>query len=94
VNAFRDPAPFQFGNAPRVFGNVRGCGLLNENISLFKSIPIKERVKFDLGFDFFNAFNRHQWATPASDIDNPAAFGTITSTSGPRLIQAHLRISW
>jgi len=95
IKAFADPAPFQFGNAPRAFGNVRGCGLLNENISLFKSFPIKERVKFDLGFDFFDAFNRHQWGTPASDIDNPAAFGTITSTAnGPRLIQAHLRIRW
>jgi len=95
VKAFADPAPFQFGNAPRAFGNVRGCGLLNESISLFKSFPIKEKGKIDLGFDFFDAFNRHQWGSPAGDIDNPAGFGTITSTAnGPRLIQAHLRIRW
>jgi hypothetical protein len=95
VKAFVDPRPFQFGSAPRAFGNVRACGLLNENISLFKSVSIEAKAKIDLGFDFFDAFNRHQWGSPAADVDNPGAFGAITNTAnGPRLIQAHLRIRW
>ena len=92
-SAFSDPAPWRFGSASRVLGNVRTCGSLNENISIIKYIPIKERVRFQFGSDFFNAFNRHSWGAPNTDIDN-SGFGTITSTGPGRVIQVHARIEF
>jgi len=94
VGAFSDPAPWSFGNASRVLGSVRTCGSLNENISILKNIPIAERIRFQFGADFFNAFNRHTWGAPGTDIDNPQAFGTITSTGPGRVIQMHARIEF
>ena len=96
VGAFKDPKPWTFGDAPRNFGNVRGCGYMNENISMFKSFPLYgENTKLDFGFDLFDAFNRHTWSNPSTNIDSPSTFGNIYGTSnGPRLIQAHLRIRW
>ena len=94
VGAFSDPAPWSFGNASRVLGSVRTCASLNENISILKNIPIAEKVRFQFGADFFNAFNRHTWGAPGTDVDNPQAFGTITSTGPGRVIQMHARVEW
>ena len=93
VSAFRVPAPWTFGNVSRTLGNVRTCGSLNENISIRKVIPIKETMSFHFGSDFFNAFNRHNWGGPNTDINN-SAFGTITSTGAGRVIQLYARFEW
>jgi hypothetical protein len=92
--AFRDPVPWAFGNAGRVLGNVRTCANFNENISILKAFPIKEKVRIQIGADFFNTFNRHNWGAPNTDIDNVAGFGTISSTSPGRVIQVHGRVEW
>jgi len=104
ISAFRVPAPWTFGNVARNLGDVRTCAFLNENISIRKMIPISERVSFQFGGDFFNAFNRVQWGGPspffgdvthyAADIDNPQAFGTIRSTGPGRIIQVYARVEW
>ena len=95
VAAFTDPPPFQFGNVSRTLGNVRACGFANENITLNKTIPLhKERATLRIGIDTFNLLNRVQWAGPATDVDAPAQFGTITGTGTGRIVQLHARIDW
>jgi hypothetical protein len=95
VAAFTDPQPLQFGNVSRTLGNVRSCGLLNENLSLFKDVPLyKERAKFQIGVDTFNLFNRVQWGGPSTDIDSPSNFGQVGSAGAGRIIQLHARIDW
>jgi len=95
VAAFTDPQPLKFGNVSRTLGNVRACGLLNENFSLFKNFAFyKERARFRIGADAFNLFNRVQWNGPATDIDSPGNFGHVGSAGSGRIIQLHARIDW
>jgi hypothetical protein len=92
--AFAPPPAWTFGNTSRLLGNVRNCGTKNESVSLFKNFPLHgESAKLQIGADAFNLFNRHIWASPNTDI-NSSAFGTITSTSNPRMMTLHARITW
>jgi len=95
INAFAFPAPFTFGSAPPREPDLRSCASLNENISVFKRVPLyRERAFFEIGADAFDIFNRHGWGAPAANLSSPNTFGTITSASGPRNIQMHARLRW
>ena len=94
-SAFSFPAPFTFGNATSREPNLRVCATLNENISVFKKMPIyKERAFFEFGADAFDIFNRHGWGSPGADLSSSGTFGRISSATGPRNIQVHGRIRW
>jgi hypothetical protein len=95
INAFAFPAPFHFGNATSREPNLRSCANFNENISVFKKIPLyRERAFFEFGADGFDIFNRHGWGAPAANLSSPGTFGKISSASGPRNVQVHARIRW
>jgi len=73
-----------FGNLPR--NSFRGPGYFNIDLSLFKTIPVRERVELTVGASAYNLFNHPNFANPNSDIAFPG-LGLITSTttnpSGP-----------
>jgi hypothetical protein len=71
---------------------LHGPGLFNIDYSLFKSFPIKERLKLQFRAELFNIFNHPNFNNPASSFGT-AAFGNITSTStGNREIQFGLKL--
>ncbi len=75
-----------FGNAGK--DSVVGPGLFNWNLSLFKSIPLREGglPKFELRFESFNTFNH----TEFQNLDNNSGdgnFGAVTGDYGPRLLE-------
>ncbi len=87
------PAPnFTFGNAPREL-NVREFSTLNEDMNLFKSFVLFERVNATLRMDFFNIFNRHRFTGFNQNVGDPN-FGLANTASGQRLLQANLRITF
>ena len=90
--AFAAPAPYSFGNASRSPG-PRACGYLNENFSLYKNFPIKERLNLRFGVDTFNLFNRHPWGGPNTDWSS-AGFGQIGSASPGRIVQLNARVDF
>jgi hypothetical protein len=92
VGAFSAPAPYTYGNTATL-PNVRGCGNLDEDISLQKLFTIHERVRVLFSADAQNVFNRHQWAGLRSNIDTPG-FGQFTGATGPRLLQVHARLEF
>jgi hypothetical protein len=92
INAFATPAPFAFGNTYEL-SSTRICPYLNENMSLVKSFPIKERVKAVVGVNAFNMFNRHQWLSLQTNIGVPS-FGKFTSASTPRTVQLYGKITF
>ena len=92
-SAFTDPAPFTFGNAPRLSSNARACAYFNENFALLKRVPIKEHAKLEFGFDVFNAFNRRQFGGPDTNIDD-SSFGVISGSGPGRSAQVHAKIIW
>jgi hypothetical protein len=93
TSSFADPlAPWAgggnqgFGNAPK--DAVKGPGIQNWNISLFKSIPLTsgEGPRIDLRFESFNTFNHTN--PQGVDLNNhDGNFGKITSDYGPRTLQ-------
>jgi len=94
-NAFASPAPYTFGNLPRSapFG-LAAQGILNEDISLRREVPIKERIKLALGVDVFNMTNSVYFAAPNTNIDS-ANFGQVqTASNSPRKLQINARLTF
>lgn len=94
------PPPFGSpGNAPRdVF---RGPGTNNWDITLFKDVPIKDRVKFEIRWEVFNLFNHVSFTgvNTSAQFDNSgnqinSLFGALTADRAPRQMQASLRLSF
>ena len=104
--AFAPAAAFQFGNAPRYLEGLRTPGTMNFDMLAAKRFPIAESLALNFRVEFFNAFNRVQFAGPTNtsigtNITNDPSkispsFGTIvpTQTNNPRSIQASLRLSF
>lgn len=94
--AFSNAPQFTFGNVSRYIP-LRGPGMGNWDLSLFKSVPIKERVHIQFRIEALNAFNTPLFVGPSATW-NPAgagSFGHITSQDNPgREMQLALRLIW
>jgi hypothetical protein len=92
--AFAPVPENNLGNAIRL-GNVgrnalRGPGRWNADISFGKNFTVKERYRFQIRTDLFNAFNHTNYIGIDTNIES-ANFGRITSTAGAREIQLNGR---
>ncbi len=101
IFAFARPAEGTLGNVGR--NTVRGPGVNNWDISLFKNTRIAERVNVQFRFETFNTFNHTQWDAINTTINapNPGATltqatrgnaGQVTSTRDPRNIQLGMKL--
>jgi len=86
---------FTFGNSGR--NSVRGPGINNVDLSVFKNFKFHERAQLQFRTEFFNAFNHAQFLL--SGNSNSAfgftdTFGQVTQTRGPRIIQFALKLSF
>ena len=89
-----DPGPLQFGNAPRNDGSARSFPTYNEDASLFKIFPIRERMKLRFEAEFGNIFNRVDFCDPNRNF-SAGSFGTVnTQCNQPRSIQFALRLNF
>jgi outer membrane receptor protein involved in Fe transport len=87
--AFRQPTGVRFGTTGR--NTVRGPGLWNIDLSLFRTFNLGERFKLEFKAEAFNATNTPKFANPAANVAsmslNPDGtiralnnFSSITST--------------
>ncbi len=87
---------YRYGNAGR--GILRAPGTYNFDLSAVKAFTLKERLKFELRLDAFNALNHPQLGFPNQSISptNPAGSSTaISSTIGDnRDLQAAIRVAF
>ncbi len=100
--AFAFPLNGTLGNTGR--NMLRGPGINNWNVSVFKNTKFTERFSSQLRFEFFNIFNHTQPNGVSTNIGNggnpgtlvtPATVGTtgqITSWRDPRNIQVALKL--
>jgi hypothetical protein len=91
--AFAAPAPFTFGNAPRLFSQFRAFGTREWDAALQKAIPIRESIRLALKAEFFNLPNTVNFGPPVVDINNPG-FGQITSAAAARTGQISGTLYW
>jgi len=92
--AFAPVPENSLGNAIRL-GNVgrnslRGPGRWNADFSFGKNFTVKERYRFQIRTDLFNALNHTNYGNPDVNIES-ANFGRINSTAGAREIQLNAR---
>ena len=93
---FTQPGALQFGNASRTDPKLEQPGIANWDVSLNKTITVRERYSLEFHTEFFNIANRVQFAAPNMQVGNPN-FGVITATSlasNPRLVQFALRLKF
>jgi hypothetical protein len=97
--AFSNTAAGTFGNCSR--DNLRGPWRGNEDFSIFKFFPIREKTNLEFRTEMFNAPNHVALSTPSGSWGNgssptPAAsFGKITTTgTSMRQIQFALKLNF
>ncbi len=89
-----DNGAFQFGNVPRVTGEIRNFRFNNEDFSVLKRTPIGDNLNFTFKVEILNAFNRHIFGTPSTN-PNDQFFGVPFFTiDQPRSLQLTARIQF
>ncbi len=106
--AWANPGPGQFSTSPAYYDDFRYQRRPDEQLSVGRSFRIRNRARFEVRGEFFNAFNRIQLNNP--DVANPlqtqtrnaqgmptAGYGRIntgTVFGPPRSGQIVTRLSW
>jgi hypothetical protein len=78
----------QFGNEGR--NVVRGPGIEDVDLSLFKYFDISETKRVQFRAECFNLFNHANLGLPENDLQSPA-FGQILQAASPRLLQLAIK---
>ena len=94
ANQWVTRAPFQQLNAATMagqFGNegrnvVRGPGVENIDLSLFRNFNLSEDRRLQFRAECFNLLNHANFGLPENDLQSPA-FGQILQAGSPRLVQ-------
>jgi len=88
---FTEPAPFTFGNEPRVDPSLKAQGIDNWDFAVFKHTTFgpDQRLGFEFRTEIFNTFNHVQFAPPGNGFGS-SNFGVISGQgqlNNPRLVQ-------
>ena len=99
LNSYINPAAFSlapqftFGNVGRTI-DMRGPGQVNWDMSLFKNVLVKEKLKAQFRFEALNAMNTPLFYGPNVSFGS-SSFGKITSQANfSRQLQLALRFSF
>jgi hypothetical protein len=93
ASCFVAPAEWGFGDESRVDATIRGAGINNWDIALYKTTNFGPENKLGLQFrtEFFNTFNRVQFGPPGNTLGS-GTFGIVNSQlNQSRLIQFALK---
>jgi hypothetical protein len=86
---------FSFGNSGR--NSLRGPGISNVDLSIFKTFKFNERSALEFRTEFFNAFNHSQFLLSGNSstvFGFTGSFGQLTQARDPRIIQFALKLSF
>ena len=71
----------------------RGPNFFETDINVYKNFPFNERLNFQLRFEFFNLFNRANYASVDTNFPD-GNFGAATGSHAPRFWQLGGRLSF
>lgn len=91
TEAFRQPAPFAFGN--QGVNILRGDGKISTDLSLIRSFYFTETIRLQFRAEFLNATNHPDFGLPGRSLGGPG-FGVVSSSDSPRSIQLGLRMTF
>jgi len=82
------------GNSTRYNPKLRLFNNLNENMSVTKTFPIREKTRFEFRAEAFNIFNRVRFGTGGTQLQ-ASTFGVLTGSGSqintPRQLQLALK---
>ena len=91
TSQFTQPAPFTFGNLARNT-NLRGDSLKQLDFSIFKSFPVKDRIKVQFRRGGIQRGESSSVSDPGTTLGSPT-FGVVTGQeNSPRQIQLSLKL--
>jgi hypothetical protein len=91
TGAFAQPAIGAFGDAGR--NDLRAPGIENLDASIFKNVPLGERLRWQTRLETFNTFNHTNFGFPNASISSPV-YGTISSANAARVVQVAMKLIW
>lgn len=80
----------RFGNLPR--NSFRGPSIFNTDLSVFKNTAITDRLKVQVGIEFFNLLNHTNLTVPNNATNDPGAFGRFDGAYPGRVIQYRAKV--
>jgi hypothetical protein len=96
---FVNPPNYTFGNVGRTLPDVRNPGVVQVDLSISKSVTIREKATVQFRAESFNVANHTNlgfvngaFGAGPNGLNNSSTFGTITSARDPRSIQLGLKI--
>ena len=96
TDVFAPPVVGTFGNSARNI--VRGPGVNNWDLSIFKEFPVHEQMRFQFRAEAYNAFNHSQFSAEDTTARFDAAgkqinalLSSFTAARSPRIMQFALR---
>ena len=98
---FSSPATNVIGNTQR--NQFRGPADFSDNLSIFKSFPVKDRLNFEIRGDAFNATNTPEFANPVTALGSTlgrvtstlgSGVGNVNGVGGPRVLQVAGKITF
>ena len=93
IDAFSQPAPYMFGNAPARMPHVRTPFFYNEDFSVFKNFPITESKTIQFRWENYNFTNTPPLNAPDGTLGS-GSFGRITTAGNGREMQFALRFQF
>jgi hypothetical protein len=73
---------------------LRAPGVKSLNMSLFKTIPIYERLRLEIRMEASGITNKPNFAAPGTNMSQAGTFGVITSAGGSRSMPGSARIAF
>lgn len=92
VLAFATPAPYTLGNAGRLLPYLRGPSAFGLDLSIFKTIPVRERLRIEFRAEAFNILNHPIFDIPNTVIGSTTAGVIPDQINRPRDIQLALKL--
>jgi hypothetical protein len=92
TSVFSQPAPYQFGNAPRTIAGLRSDGTRNLDLSVIKDTPLFERLKLQFRVEWFNFTNTPRFNPPNTTIGSTTAGFVTSQANRPKTLQFALKL--
>ena len=88
------PSQYVIASDGPYLDDLHAPGSFGLSASLFKSFPIRERLKLQIRFDSMGLTNTPNFGAPGTNMSQLATFGQINSASGQRTMQASARLNF
>lgn len=94
ISDFSQPAPFTYGNSPRMLSNLRSPGFVDTDLSGIKKIPIHDNVSAEFRAEAFNLFNHPTFGPPDTTLGDGNTGVINNQVNLPRQIQLAVKVLW